>query len=48
MLADAKSRRFDVLLVDDLSRLGRDQVESETAHRRLEHWGVRVIGASDD
>ena len=47
MLADAKARKFDVLLVDDISRLSRDQVEAETTFRRLEHWGVRIIGVSD-
>jgi DNA invertase Pin-like site-specific DNA recombinase len=47
MLADARARRFDVLLVDDISRLSRDQIEAEAAFRRLEHWGVRVIGVSD-
>ncbi len=47
MLADAKTGQFDVLLVDDISRLSRDQVEAETTFRRLEHWGVRVIGVSD-
>ncbi len=47
MLADAKAHKFAVLLIDDISRLSRDQVEAENAFRRLEHWGVRVIGVSD-
>jgi len=47
MLRDAKAGLFEVLLVDDTSRLARDQVEAETAFRRLEHWGVRVISATD-
>jgi DNA invertase Pin-like site-specific DNA recombinase len=47
MLRDAKAKRFDVLLVDDLSRLSRDSVETETARRRLVHWGIRMIGVSD-
>ena len=47
MLADALEKCFDVLLVDDFSRLSRDQVETETARRRLVHWGVRLIGVSD-
>ena len=47
MLADAKAGKFDVLLIDDISRLSRDQVEAETTFRRLEHWGVRIIGVSD-
>jgi len=47
MLGDAKARQFDVLLVDDISRLARDIVEAEGTFRRLEHWGVRVIGVAD-
>lgn len=47
MLADARAGKFDVLLIDDFSRLSRDQVEAKTTFRRLEHWGVRVIGVSD-
>jgi len=38
---------FNVLLVDDLSRLGRDMPEREKAIRRLEINGVRLIGISD-
>ena len=47
MLKAAQARRFDVLLVDDFARLSRDQVETETARRRLVHWGIRLIGVSD-
>jgi site-specific DNA recombinase len=47
MLQDAKAKQFDVLLVDDFSRLSRDSIETETARRRLVHWGVRLIGVSD-
>ena len=47
MLADAKAGKFDVLLIDDISRLSRDQVEAESTFRRLEHWGVRIIGVAD-
>lgn len=47
MLADAKARQFDVWLVDDMSRLSRVHVEAESTFRRLEHWGVCVISASD-
>ena len=35
MIADAKARRFDVLLVDDISRLSRDQVEAQMLRSRL-------------
>jgi site-specific DNA recombinase len=47
MLADAESGRFQALLVDDLSRLSRDQVEAERTIRRLEHWGIIIVGVSD-
>lgn len=47
MLADAKERAFDVLLVDDLSRLGRDEMETKHAIHRLKFYGVRLIGVSD-
>jgi len=45
LLADIE--RFDVLLVDDLSRLSRDSVEIAQTIRRLTFHGVRVIGVSD-
>jgi DNA invertase Pin-like site-specific DNA recombinase len=44
---DAKEREFDALLVDAQSRLGRDQVEVETAFRRLEHLDIRIICLAD-
>lgn len=47
MLAAAARGEIDVLLVDDLSRLSRDQVESEQVIRRLEFHGVRIIAVSD-
>ncbi|MFI4952899.1 MAG: recombinase family protein [Burkholderiales bacterium] len=46
-LRAAMAGEFDVLLLDDLSRLSRDQVEGESAIRRIEHRGVRVIALSD-
>lgn len=45
LLADAG--RFDVIVVDDLSRLSRDSIEVAQAIRRLTFAGVRVIGVSD-
>ncbi|MEZ2417670.1 recombinase family protein [Luteibacter sp. RCC_6_2] len=45
LLADA--HRFDVLLVDDLSRFGRDSAELTMTIRRLTFAGVRLIGVSD-
>lgn len=47
MLRDGQKGQFDVLLVDALSRLSRDQMETEKARRRLIHWGVRLIAVSD-
>lgn len=43
----AAANRFDVIVVDDLSRLSRDSVEVAQAIRRLTFAGVRVIGTSD-
>ncbi len=45
--AAAARREFEVLLVDDLSRLSRDQVESERLIRRLEFSGTRILAVSD-
>jgi site-specific DNA recombinase len=47
MLAAASAREFEILLVEDLSRLSRDQVESERAIRRLEFHGLRIVGCAD-
>ncbi len=47
MLEPAKARQFDVLLVDDLSRLSRDEAELILTRRKLLFWEVRLIGASD-
>ena len=46
MLADAKVKLFDVLLVDDLSRLDRAG-ETKQLIKRMKFWGVRVIGVSE-
>ena len=43
MMSDAKSGKFSALLIDDLSRLGRDTVEREGSIRRLEFWDIRLI-----
>ena len=47
LLVDALAGRFQVLLLEGLDRLSRDQVEQETIIRRLEHRGIRIIGCSD-
>ena len=43
----AAADRFDVILVDDLSRLGRDKDEIGRTVKRLTFLGVRLIGVSD-
>ena len=43
----AAAANFDVILVDDLSRLSRDSIESAQAVKRLTFAGVRLIGVSD-
>ena len=47
MLKDAEAHSFDVLLIDDFSRLSRDQVEVEKTRRRFVFWKVRLVGVSD-
>ena len=47
MLAAASRGEIDILLIDDLSRLSRDQVESERVIRRLEFLGIRIIAVTD-
>lgn len=39
LLQEAKAGHFDVVLVDDLSRLTRDEAESIQLRRRLAFWG---------
>lgn len=41
------AQRYDVILVDDLSRLARDTVETLHRSRSLTFAGVRLIGVSD-
>jgi DNA invertase Pin-like site-specific DNA recombinase len=47
LLADVIADRVQVLLLEGLDRLSRDQVEQERVVRRLEHRGVRIVGVSD-
>jgi DNA invertase Pin-like site-specific DNA recombinase len=47
MLADAKAKAFDILLVNDFSRLSRDMDETEQTRKKLVYWGVRLIGVMD-
>lgn len=47
MLADAEAKKFDVLIVDDLSRLARDDIEQKQTIRRFRFRGLRIVGVSD-
>ena len=47
MLKGARAKQFDVLLIDDLSRLSRDSMKTEEARRLFVYLGVRLIGISD-
>ena len=47
MMKAAKEKLFDVLLLDDFSRLARDYIEAAQAVRTLKFQGVRLIGVSD-
>lgn len=47
MLQAVAQRKINVLIVDDLSRLGRDFVEAESCARQLEFQGVRLIAIAD-
>jgi len=40
-------QEFAVVLVDDLSRLSRDEAELILTRRKLLFWDVRLIGVSD-
>jgi site-specific DNA recombinase len=44
--ASRQPRRFDVLLIDDTSRLSRNRAESARAYERLEYLGIRVVAVS--
>jgi site-specific DNA recombinase len=47
MLAAAARNEFEILLLEDLSRLTRDSVEQEQTIRRLEFAGIRIVTTSD-
>lgn len=47
MLRDAKAQHFAVLLVDDLSRLTRDEEKLLWTRKRFVFWRVRLMGVSD-
>ncbi len=45
LMQAARRKEYQVLALDDLSRLGRDQDERGLAMRRLEFCGVRIVSA---
>lgn len=47
LMTEAAAGAWDVILVDDLSRLSRDAIECQRAVRELTFAGVRLIGVSD-
>lgn len=47
LLADAMAERFQVLVLEGLDRLSRDQVEQEQIVRRFEHRGIVILGVAD-
>lgn len=47
LLSDANSGRIDIILVDDLTRLGRDSIEIAKVVKRLKFSGVRLVGVTD-
>jgi hypothetical protein len=47
MLSDADKGVFNILIVDDLSRLARDDIEMKTTLRKLIFLGIRVIAVSE-
>ena len=47
LIADLLAGRFNILIIESLDRLSRDQVEQETWVRRMEHRGIRLVGVSD-
>lgn len=47
VLMDAMAGRFDVLLIEGLDRFSRDSVDQLQTIRRLEHRGIRIVGATD-
>lgn len=47
MLKAAKEGKFDVLVVDDLSRFSRDRLEADKTLAMLNYLQIRVIGVSD-
>ncbi len=47
ILAEGMAGNYDVLMLEGLDRLSRDQVEQERIVRRLEYRGIRIVGVAD-
>lgn len=47
MIADGVEGKFEVLVIDDLSRLSRDTLESQRFLKQFRFHGIRIIAAAD-
>lgn len=47
LISDAKKGRFDVIVVDDLSRLGRDTSESIRIFQELNTYDISIVSVAD-
>ncbi len=47
MMVAAKEGRFDAVVTESLDRLSRDQEDIAGLHKRLSHWGVKIVTLAD-
>ncbi len=47
LMVGAKERRFDAVLTESLDRLSRDQADMIGLHKRLTHWGIKIVTLAD-
>ncbi|MEW6325832.1 MAG: recombinase family protein, partial [Nitrospirota bacterium] len=47
LLKTTEAKQVDVILCDEISRLWRDQAEQWRTVKRLEFWGIHIIGVND-
>lgn len=47
LIDDAKAGRFDVVIVESLDRVSRDQADLAGVFKRLSHYGVQIIAVHD-
>ncbi|WP_147127785.1 recombinase family protein [Shimia ponticola] len=45
LMAAAEARQFDVLMVEAFDRISRDQADLAGIHKRLTHFGIRILTA---